>query len=484
VSDEARASQGIFDAESARREGLRVIVLGLGVWLSFFALDLFVVFVLHSEGGVRWFAELRILGGALLGGCVLAVRRPHISPAGVGRVLSFAFIVTAACISIMAIRWGGLGSRYIQGISFVIMYRAASIPNRWMGQLRNGLACALTFPATMAIAAAFDPRIAAQWRTPTCFWQFAHDYIFVIGTCLLGGAGSHMVWSARRQVFEARKLGKYRLKARIGIGGSSEVWLARDASGMRDVALKILHGQASQVASARARFEREARAAAGLHDPHTIRVIDWGASDDGVYFIAMELLDGADLATLVKNEGPMAPARAIHFLRQACTSLDEAHRAGILHRDIKPANLFAARMDGEHDFLKLLDFGLAKVPRAGDDLTVTHEGWVGGTPGFMAPEACAGRFTDERSDIYSLGAVLYFLLTGRPPFVATTAADVMMAHLNQPVLAPSQLTPLPLAIDEIVLRCLAKAPDERFASVRALDDALAALASFSRAERR
>src|SRR5205807_9068569 len=146
--------------------------------------------------------------------------------------------------------------------------------------------------------------------------------------------------------------------------------------------------------------------------PNTIRVIEYGASDDGVCFMAMELLDGVDLDKLVTRRGPLPAARAIHFALQACGSLAEAHAAGIVHRDIKPANLFVTRVGGEESFLKLLDFGVAHVMEADRSVTMTEMGMVVGTPAYMAPEACGGERADARSDLYSLGAVLYFMLTG------------------------------------------------------------------------
>jgi serine/threonine-protein kinase len=301
---------------------------------------------------------------------------------------------------------------------------------------------------------------------------FAQDYLFVLTTALLGAAASHLVWAARKQVFEARKLGRYRLKMRIGVGGSGEVWLATDDQQKRDVAVKILDREAAQRPGARARFEREARAAMRLHDPHTIRVFDYGASDDGVCFIAMELLDGADLATLVKLHGPMPPDRVVHFARQACASLAEAHESGILHRDVKPENLFATRRGDEVDVLTLLDFGLAKVARPEDDATLTQGGFMGGTPLYMAPEVCTGAEADARSDLYSLGGVLYFLATGRPPFLGESVAAVMNKHIHELPRPPSEVAPVPAELEKVIMRCLAKRPDDRFASARALDAAL------------
>jgi serine/threonine-protein kinase len=187
----------------------------------------------------------------------------------------------------------------------------------------------------------------------------------------------------------------------------------------------------------------------------------------------MELLDGADLGTLVKLSGPMPAERAIHFARQACASLAEAHENGIVHRDVKPENLFATRRDDEYDFLKLLDFGLAKVMRPEEDATLTQGTFVGGTPLYMAPEVCGGGAADARSDLYSLGAVLYLLVTARPPFPGDSAAAVMMRHLNETPAPPSTVAPVALELEQIILRCLSKRPEDRFPSARALDHALA-----------
>jgi serine/threonine-protein kinase len=253
-----------------------------------------------------------------------------------------------------------------------------------------------------------------------------------------------------------------------------EVWLAWDDGLKRDVALKILARQAS--GRDLARFEREAFAASGLQSPHTIRVFDFGASDDGVWFIAMEHLLGADLSTLVHDNGRIPAGRAVRFARQACASLIEAHAAGIIHRDIKPANLFVTNPGEQCDVLKLLDFGIAKVTHDDFDATVTQAGWIAGTPAYMAPEVCAGAVVaDARSDVYSLGAVLYFLLTGTPPFTTENAAALMMAAVHETPETPSQRagTLIPPDVESVVLRCLEKLPANRFQRVRDLDAALA-----------
>ena len=215
-------------------------------------------------------------------------------------------------------------------------------------------------------------------------------------------------------------------------------------------------------------------AASGLQSPHTIRVFDFGASDDGVWFMAMEHLEGMDLATLVDEVGPLPVARVVRFARQACAALSEAHDAGVVHRDVKPDNLFVCRLGDEDDFLKMLDFGIAKI-EGSEEASVTRAGWVHGTPSYMSPEACNGAGVDARSDIYSLGAVIYFLLTGVPPFQAPTGAAVMLAHVSEEPEPPSSRgVRVPADLERVVLRCLDKDPDARFQSARELDEALAA----------
>jgi serine/threonine-protein kinase len=353
------------------------------------------------------------------------------------------------------------------------MVQTMAIPAPWRRTLPMALATYAVYPAVMAVAAIGDAAIAAQWRSHDAL-EFVHDYALV-ASCAIGGAvGGHMVWAMRRQLYYARRLGRYRLKARIAQGGMSEVWLAWDDGLKRDVALKILDRSASGNADAIARFEREAMAASGLQSPHTIRVFDFGASDDGVWFIAMEHLEGVDLTTLVDEVGPLPAERALRLARHACAALAEAHDAGVIHRDVKPDNLFVCRMGDEPDFLKVLDFGIASVEGAETNTTVTRAGWVQGTPAYMSPEVCNGERADARSDVYSLGAVLYFLLTGTPPFAARSAASVMLAHVKETPERPSARTPVPAELERVVLRCLAKEPSDRYTSARALDAALAA----------
>jgi serine/threonine protein kinase len=265
------------------------------------------------------------------------------------------------------------------------------------------------------------------------------------------------------------------LKMRIGSGGNGDVWIARQEALGRDVALKVLKERGEPGEEKIRRFEREARAAASLTHPNTIRIFEFGASDDGVLFIAMELLEGLDVDALVEVAGALPPARAVRMARQACASLSEAHVKHIVHRDIKPANLFITHAGEEYDFLKLLDFGVARVSE-GENPSLTETGILFGTPAYMSPEVCAGERASTRSDIYSLGAVLYFMLTGTQLFPNRTFAETVMSHISKTPELPSVRLgkPVPEELEQIVMKCLEKRREDRFRSVRELDEALAA----------
>jgi serine/threonine-protein kinase len=277
--------------------------------------------------------------------------------------------------------------------------------------------------------------------------------------------GGHVVWSLRRQVFEARNLGRYRLKRRIATGGMGEVWVAHHPGLKRDVAVKILRNELQMESeSAIPRFEREARATAELLHPNTVRVFDYGATEDGVFYYVMELLEGETLAELVERGGPLPPARAVHIISQAARALGEAHSRGIVHRDIKPENLFLTSLGGEPDFVKVLDFGIAKVTDS--EAAMTRTGWLLGTPLYMSPEVVSGKQADARSDVYALGAVLYYLLSGRPPFEDENPSALVFAQVHRIPSPPSERlrTELPADLEAVVMRALCKLPAERQSS--------------------
>jgi serine/threonine-protein kinase len=302
---------------------------------------------------------------------------------------------------------------------------------------------------------------------------------------LLGAAMviSHVVTRLGQQVARERELGSYRLGELLGQGGMGEVYRAEHRMLARPAAIKLIrpqvlatrNGEAAQLAVTR--FRREADAAAHLRSPHTVALYDFGVSEDETLYFVMELLEGMDLETLVRQQGPLPANRVIHILRQVCESLDEAHASGMVHRDIKPANIHLGRVGRRHDFVKVLDFGLVKSlagPSSQDSLA-TAAGLTPGTPAYMAPEMASGEAVDGRADIYALGCVAYYLLTARLVFQAANTFQVIAKHLQEPPVPPSQRTELvvPPALDQVVLACLAKNPGDRPASAAELDRLLA-----------
>jgi eukaryotic-like serine/threonine-protein kinase len=211
-----------------------------------------------------------------------------------------------------------------------------------------------------------------------------------------------------------------------------------------------------------------------------VRIYDYGYTEDGMFYYVMEYLAGWTLEDLVREHGPLPAGRAIHLLRQVGAALREAHALGLVHRDIKPANIMTCSRGGVSDLAKLLDFGLVRhVGPRGRDALVTSPGMLAGTPAYMAPEQAGGEADlDARSDIYSLGAVAYYLVTGQPPFVRDTSMRVLIAHLRETPHPPSLLRPgVPADLEGVILRCLAKAPGDRYDDVPQLDRALAACAA-------
>jgi serine/threonine-protein kinase len=369
----------------------------------------------------------------------------------------------------------------------VAFMRASLLPSHWSRAFAVAALTALVLPLTLLVAGIADPARGADWLANAGTMTYSLGQI--VAASAMGSAASHMAWRAQREVLEARKLGQYRLKARLGSGATGDVWLARQDALDRDVALKVLRTRGDEDHASLRRFAREAKAASLLCHPNTIRVIEYGASDDGVYFIAMELLDGIELEKLVRKDGPIAPSPVIHMAIQACGSLSEAHERGIVHRDIKPANLFVTRVGEDRHFLKLLDFGVAKMIEGDASATMAEADGMFGTPAYMSPEACCGEPTDGRSDIYSLGAVMYCMLSGTEVFQGQAFAEMLVSHVEAP---PEPLATrlrgehheVPADLERIVMRCLSKRPEDRFATARDLERALRACADCDEETRR
>jgi serine/threonine-protein kinase len=318
---------------------------------------------------------------------------------------------------------------------------------------------------------------------PICAEALAGDLRFVTEVTLVmavgfGSAviGVHTIGTLRREAFTARQLGQYRLLDRLGAGGMGEVYLAEHQLLKRPCAIKLIRPERAGDATVLKRFEREVRATAKLSHWNSVAIYDYGHARCGTFYYVMEYLPGMNLNDIVDRFGPLPAGRIIYLLRQVCDALGEAHRVGIVHRDIKPANVFVAERGGVYDVVKVLDFGLAKPIESGDSRAVhlTQDGSIAGSPHYMSPEQAMGdQELDGRSDVYSLGAVAYYLLTGRPPFDEARSLRVLFAHASQPPVPPSEVNDsVPQDLEKVVLRCLAKRPEDRY---QAAAELLAAL---------
>ncbi len=295
---------------------------------------------------------------------------------------------------------------------------------------------------------------------------------------------AHVLTRLAREVSEARELGSYRLAERIGGGGMGEVWRADHQMLARPAAIKLIRpdmlmGVGEDRETLVRRFEREAQATALLKSPHTIELYDFGVTPDGSLYYVMELLDGLDMQTLVERYGAVQTERAVYLLRQVCDSLFEAHENGLVHRDIKPANVYLCRYGMEADFVKVLDFGLVgRRPGIAVDTRVTMGDRTGGTPAFMAPEQILGRTVGGRTDIYAVGCLAFWLLTGSYVFSGATPLDAVVKHAREEPEPPSARSemPIPAVLDELVLACLEKEPERRPANAAVLRAQLAACA--------
>ncbi len=300
----------------------------------------------------------------------------------------------------------------------------------------------------------------------------------------LGAGGAAALFACARinawppAALESELIGQYLLKGSLRAGGMGEVYLAEHVLLKRPCALKLIRPGAARDSAVRRRFEREARAMAALRHPNAVAIHDCGRSPDGTVYYVMDYLSGPSLAELVARDGPLPPGRVVYLLRQLCDALGEAHRLGILHLDIKPGNVVVVASPSAGEVAKLLDFGLAREVGPGG-LGLPSSGAEGaGSPQYMAPEQAAGQGPlDLRADLYGLGGIAYFLLTGRPPFQCDSALQLVLAHACDPVIPPGKLRPgVPADLESLVLRCLEKEPPARFASAAKLAEALAACA--------
>jgi serine/threonine-protein kinase len=405
-------------------------------------------------------------------------RGPHLSlDLGLGYM-----VLTGMAIG-LTFHWNPVPSNFpiypmISWTGVVVLMFAAIVPSTPAKTLVASLVAVSMTPLAMLLAKARG------------VWDYGSNINVVImhyPDYLLAGVAvviSHVVTKLGRQVAKARELGSYELGELLGRGGMGEVYKATHRMLARPAAIKLIRpemlGAQNESAQLTAqRFRREAEAAANLRSPHTVELYDFGVTEDETMYFVMEMLDGLDLETLIRSHGPLPAGRAIHILRQACASLEEAHARGLVHRDVKPANIHVGMLGLEHDFVKVLDFGLVKsIGGASTEQSLaTAAGFTPGTPAYMAPEMALGEPVDARADIYSLGCVAYYLVTGAMVFESVNAYQAIAMTLRDEPVPPSQRTnnPIPPAFERLVLACLAKKPRDRPASAAELSRALAAI---------
>jgi eukaryotic-like serine/threonine-protein kinase len=470
--------------DASRRLGIMSLV-GAGLWTIGSVLG-HVAVLSMTHGGPQW----RELGGqdAIAAVCVLVslllftyTRSRDRNPRSI-LDLGLAYMVFTACGLGLTFHWGPLPPNRsiapeISWIGAVVLMFAAIVPSTPAKTMLAGIVAVSMNPIAMWIA-----RAKGLWNFESAIDALLMHYPDYL---LLGVAVviSHVVTGLGQQVAKAREMGSYQIGELLGRGGMGEVYHATHRMLARPAAIKLIRPEmiggtdpaAAQLAVAR--FRREAKTAASLRSPHTVELYDFGVTDDQTLYFVMELLEGMDLESLIRRHGPLPAGRVVHILRQVCASLEEAHVRGLVHRDIKPANIHVGRVGLVYDFVKVLDFGLVKPITDGSVETslATQGGLVIGTPGYMAPEMALSSRVDGRADLYSLGCVAYYLLTGRQVFEADTVMQVFAQHLQTAPTSPSQRGPfaVPRGLEQLVLSCLAKKPEDRPQSAGELDRRLA-----------
>jgi serine/threonine-protein kinase len=485
----ARALLGGFDEELRRLLRYRLILVHLLV-LAFFVLIAAAHFYSPaSEVQPGWWWRLAIpLAECVIGAAVLW-RSPGLSLRSL-RLWELAhFGIVAAYFGLTrferlayldvenrnTLSGPHFGLLTLQGFIALILAYGVLIPNTRRRILAVVAALnAVPFAAVAAAAAAGPAWIATD--LPGLVIQQVIILLFPSAIAVFAAARAAAL---QRRAFEAERraeqIGQYLLKRKLGEGGMGEVWLAEHALLKRPCAVKFIRPEFAANTATAARFAREVQAVTGLTHLNTVRVYDYGRAADGAFYYVMEYLDGPTLEELVRQSGPLPPGRVVYVLRQLCGALAEAHAAGLVHRDLKPGNVIVATLGGQRDVAKLLDFGLVQDLSADADGRLTRTGTVLGTPAYMSPEQAAGESAvDARGDVYGLGAVAFFALTGRPPFHGKTLGQLLAAHRSEPPPALTDLRPdVPADLAGVVARCLAKDPNGRFLSAADLDRALA-----------
>jgi tRNA A-37 threonylcarbamoyl transferase component Bud32 len=369
-------------------------------------------------------------------------------------------------------------SSVLYPFTLLLFFHAVLVPSRVWVQVVLGAAAVLFFIMGRVLAFHFlseTQRLLMSEQGGRMFWEvLSLESTYLIFMAALSALVTKEIYSFRK-IGETSRYGNYIIKKFLGTGGMGKVYLASHNSMRRPTALKIMEPKKEDLQTSIARFEREVKICATLNHPNTVTIFDFGQCDEHTFYYAMELLDGIDLQKAVEKFGPFPANRVIYILSQVCGSLGEAHDKGIVHRDIKPSNIFIAYIGGIFDFVKVLDFGLAKEIDQKTKDHLTQNNMFLGTPSYTAPEMIfEPEKVDPRSDIYMLGCVAYWALTGHPPFEATSDAKILVQHMKTFPHRPSDLTEnnIPPALEKIVMRCLEKDMENRYQSVAELANAL------------
>ncbi len=463
-------------------------VLGIIVTVAYYLIP-----AEHQEHfGIDIRARMALIG---LGAIVFLVSRLRNLPPGWFPIMAILFeIAVGAILATEFLYWHTLGTQgdFLLGVprtTLWVVFFANVVPLRPREHLA-GAALAMSFTILWFLVGGTTGTAGLPAAEADVIWDRGRDLLPVMILSALIAAGlayvsARRVYGLSRALTRAREVGAYELTEPLGKGGMGEVWRAKHRMLARPAAIKLIRSDRTADTSASdaeyyfERFQREVQATARLRSPHTIEVYDYGITPDRSFYYVMELLDGLDLDGLVKEHGPMPPGRVIHILRHVCHSLAEAHDAGLIHRDIKPANIFICRLGRDVDQVKVLDFGLVKQIARPQSVHLTQVGTFAGTPAFGSPEAAAGKVDQlgPASDIYSVGCVAYWLLTGKTVFKASGAMEMLASHIRDEPVPPSERgdLDLPPEIDQVILRCLEKDPKARIGTADELDAHLARL---------
>lgn len=442
-----------------------------------------IAFVANLAAGQElwWLRACILMGSAATAFYLQRVQEPTIAKLRFCELLIFAAIFTQALLMMMTRinRYVAEGDA-ISAIAVMYIYLciwcillliyAIFVPNSW----RRGAAILFPMAGLPYILLFAEGRFSESFGEVLSQGEFASPLPLPFLAAAIGVYGTHVINSVRREAFKAKQLGQYRLGELLGSGGMGVVHRAEHVLLKRPCAIKLIRAENESDTRALESFEKEVMATAKLTHWNTVEIFDYGHTDDGTFYYVMELLPGLSLEELVRQMGPLEPARVVYLMRQICDALDEAHSVGLIHRDLKPANIFVTYRGRQFDVAKLLDFGLVKEQYAREEDGGRSGQTLSGTPLYMSPEQAINYDeVDARSDIYSLGCVAYYALTGQPPFVGQNVMQILTAHSRQAVAPPTSSSPyVKEDLEACVMKCLQKRPESRYQTVGELAQAL------------